>query len=229
MKIIVSGMRDAGNIRDVAALGVDYIALDFNPKSPRVVTMTPTHAGIIPDKASPTRGKLGGTAMVGVFVDEMPQNIITRVVNFGLDVVRLDGSEMPTLIRNLRHTLDPDLHPGLQIWKTIVLPASADRDACREVFAFASQYESCVDALRFVIRSSGEGGSGGHSDWSVLDDYDGPLPFILSGAIGPDDATRIRTYSHSRCMGFDLDSRFETTPGMMDVQELKSFTEQLKR
>ena len=30
-------------------------------------------------------------------------------------------------------------------------------------------------------------------------------------------------------MGFDLDSRFEATPGMMDVQELKSFTEQLKR
>ena len=220
-------MRDGDNIREVAALGVDYIGMIFYPKSPRFVNMISTHAGIIPDKVSTPQHNHEGTALVGVFVDEMPQNIITRVVNFKLDVIQLHGNESPTLIRNLRATIDPDLRPGIQIWKTIALPASSDRDACRQAFADARQYESCADALLFDTSTPTKGGSGQHFDWSVLGDYDGALPFMLSGGIGPDDAALLCAFSHPKCMGIDLNSRFETAPGMKDVQKIKSFLEQL--
>lgn len=222
-------MRDGDNIREVASLGVDYIGMIFYPKSPRFVNMISTHAGIIPDRGNPDAPSGGtlGAKLVGVFVDEMPQNIITRVVNFGLDVIQLHGSESPTLIRNLRHTIDPDLRPGVQIWKAVALPASSDRDACRQAFADARQYESCADALLFDTSTPAKGGSGQHFDWSVLDDYDGRLPFMLSGGIGPDDAALLRAWRHPKCMGIDLNSRFETAPGMKDVQKIKSFLEQL--
>ena len=52
MKIKVCGMRDGKNIREVEALGVDYIGMIFWSGSPRNVTMVPTHAGIIPDRSS---------------------------------------------------------------------------------------------------------------------------------------------------------------------------------
>ena len=233
MKIKVCGLRDGENIRQVAALGVDYIGMIFYDKSPRHVTMIPTHAGIIPDRGTiatqhPTPTTQHPTPLrVGVFVDEMPQNIITRVVNFGLDVVQLHGSESPTLIRNLRATIDPDLHPGLQIWKTISLPSSADCSVCRDVIATTRRYESCVDAFLFDTSAPSKGGSGQQFDWDMLSLYDGAKPFMLSGGIGPDDVRRIHAFSHPRFMGIDLNSRFETEPGLKDIQKLKTFLDQL--
>ena len=126
MKIKVCGMRDGKNIREVEALGVDYIGMIFWDGSPRNVTMVPTHAGIIPDRASlSTHTSNLSPKKVGVFVDEMPQSIITRVVNFQLDVVQMHGHESPTVIRNLRATLDPDIRPSIQFWKAVSI-ANAD-------------------------------------------------------------------------------------------------------
>ena len=235
MKIKVCGMRKGENIRQVAALGVDYIGMIFYAESPRFVTMIPTHAGIIPDKAAPT--SLPETAdvdgrpavkTVGVFVDEMPQNIITRVVNFGLDVIQLHGSESPTLIRNLRATIDPDLHRGIQIWKTIHIPDSNDRTVWHEAIATCQEYDSCVDAFLFDTVTPQKGGSGRHFDWCVLDDYTGGKPFMLSGGIGPDDIRSIREFQHPKFMGIDLNSLFETEPGVKDVEKLKQFLQQLR-
>ena len=42
-------MREPENIRDVAALGVDWIGFIFYPKSPRYVSQIRSRAGIIPD------------------------------------------------------------------------------------------------------------------------------------------------------------------------------------
>ena len=52
--IKVCGMRDAQNIREVAALGVNLIGLIFYPKSPRYVESISSDAGIIPDYSSLT-------------------------------------------------------------------------------------------------------------------------------------------------------------------------------
>ena len=103
MIVKVCGMRDGENIRQVAELGVDWIGMIFYPQSPRNVTMIPSHAGISRD-----RGSVVGdfkAKRVGVFVDEMAQNVVTRVVNFKLDMVQFHGHETPTLIRNLRRTI----------------------------------------------------------------------------------------------------------------------------
>ena len=217
MKIKVCGMRDGENIREVAALGVDYIGMIFWSGSPRNVTMIPTHAGIIPDRASIVEeSPYLSPQRVGVFVDEMPQNIITRVVNFQLDVVQMHGNESPTVIRNLRATLDPDIRPGIQFWKAISIATADDLALCR-------QYEDCVDAFVFDTRSNCVGGSGQQFDWQLLDAYDGSIPFLLSGGIGPDDAERIKAFRHPQCMGIDLNSRFESAPAVKDVAMLRSF------
>ena len=227
MKVKVCGMRNGENIRQVAALGVDYIGMVFWNKSPRHVTMIPTHAGIIPDRvalhhsSSELQPAGSGTASrhpqrVGVFVDEMPQSIITRVVSYKLDVVQLHGQESPTLIRNLRATLDPDLRPSIQIWKAISISSADD-------IARYKDYEDCVDAFVFDTKSASVGGSGQQFDWSVLSAYDGNTPFLLSGGIGPDDAERVKASHYSKCAGIDLNSRFEQAPGLKDINKLKDF------
>ena len=220
--IKVCGMRDGENIREVAALGVDWIGLIFYPKSPRNVTMIPTHAGIIPDRGSlsPLTTHLS-PLRVGVFVDEMPQNIITRVVNFQLDLVQLHGHETPTMIRNLRATLDPDIRPGIKFIKAISVGS-------RDDIAAYKTYEDCVDYFLFDTKCQTVGGSGNQFDWSVLAGYAGETPFLLSGGIGPDDAERVRAFHHPKCIGIDLNSRFETAPALKDISKLKQFIKKIR-
>ena len=219
MKIKVCGMRDGENIRRVAALGVDWIGMIFWDKSPRYVTMIPTDAGIIPDRADTTPKT--DIKRVGVFVDEMPQNIITRAVNFELDLIQLHGHETPTMIRNLRRTLDPDIRPGIQFIKAISV-------SCRDDIAAYKPYEDCVDYFLFDTKCPTVGGSGAQFDWSVLEAYNGNKPFLLSGGIGPDDAERVKVFHHPQCIGIDLNSRFETAPGVKDVDLLRTFIQHIK-
>ena len=219
MKIKVCGMRDGENIRRVAALGVDWIGMIFWDKSPRYVTMIPTDAGIIPDRADTTPKT--DIKRVGVFVDEMPQNIITRAVNFELDLIQLHGHETPTMIRNLRRTLDPDIRPGIQFIKAISV------SCCDDIAAY-KPYEDCVDYFLFDTKCPTVGGSGAQFDWSMLEAYDGNKPFLLSGGIGPDDAERVKAFHHPQCIGIDLNSRFETAPGVKDVDLLRTFIQHIK-
>lgn len=110
--------------------------LDFTPDSDSPVTMESTHAGIIPDRAqSDTAIADAPTMRIGIFRDEMPQNIITRVVNYQLDAVQLIGHESPTVIRNLRRTLDPDIRPGILFIKQVSVNTPAD----------CAAYQDCVD------------------------------------------------------------------------------------
>lgn len=217
----VCGLRDSENIRQVAALGVDWIGMIFWEKSPRNVTMIPSHAGIIPDRASLSPLATNNSPLkVGVFVDEMAQNIITRVVNFQLDLIQLHGHETPTLIRNLRRTL-ADIRP-VKVIKAISVSS-------RDDIAAYMDYADCVDYFLFDTKCPSVGGSGQQFDWSVLDGYDGEVPFLLSGGIGPDDAERVRNFHHPKCIGIDLNSKFETEPAMKDVAAIGKFLNELHR
>ena len=278
--IKVCGMRDAQNIREVAALGANLIGLIFYPKSPRYVESISSDAGIIPDyssltpdplpegegrnmldkqlKAEETKGETrnkqpvsaqlkstqskapfnkvttplslgegqGGEAaipkFVGVFVDDMPQNIVTAVYNYHLSYVQLHGDESPVMIDNLRRTLVPDIVPQIKIIKAISVSSAEDLKRYE-------QYEGHVDLFLFDTKCKGYGGSGQKYDWSVLEAYTGQTPFLLSGGIGPDDADRLRDFHHPQCAGIDLNSKFETAPGMKDINLLQNFLHQLNK
>ena len=281
--IKVCGMRDAQNIREVAALGVNLIGLIFYPKSPRYIESISSDAGIIPDysslnrltpkplskgegsdmldkqlKAEETEGEArnkqieseqlkltqskapfnkvttplsfgegqGGEAaipkFVGVFVNDMPQNIITAVYNYHLSYVQLHGDESPVMIGNMRRTLVPDIVPQIKIIKAISVSSAEDLKCCE-------QYEGHVDLFLFDTKCKGYGGSGQKYDWSVLEAYTGQTPFLLSGGIEPDDADRLRAFHHPQCIGIDLNSKFETAPGMKDINLLQNFLHQLNK
>ncbi len=159
---------------------------------------------------------------VGVFVDDMPQNIVTAVYNYHLSYVQLHGDESPVMIDNLRRTLVPDIAPQIKIIKAISVSSAEDLKRCE-------QYEGHVDLFLFDTKCKGYGGSGQKYDWSVLEAYTGQTPFLLSGGIGPDDADRLRDFHHPQCVGIDLNSKFETTPGMKDINLLQNFLHQLNK
>ena len=212
-------MRDADNIRDISALGVDMIGLIFYPPSPRYVQQFSSGAGIIPDFA-PDMGKT--PLRVGVFVDDMPQNIVTRVYNYKLDYIQLHGNEPRETLENLRATIDPDIKPKIKIIKAISVSSAEDIKKYKE-------YVGAADLFLFDTKCKTVGGSGEQFDWQVLQAYDGDVPFLLSGGIGPDDAERIKNFHHPKCIGIDLNSKFEIEPALKDVEKLKQFLVKVKK
>lgn len=212
-------MRDADNIRDISALGVDMIGLIFYPPSPRYVQQFSSGAGIIPDYA-PDMGKT--PLRVGVFVDDMPQNIVTRVYNYKLEYIQLHGNEPRETLENLRATIDPDIKPKIKIIKAISVSSAED-------FKKYKEYVGAADLFLFDTKCKTVGGSGEQFDWQVLQAYDGDVPFLLSGGIGPDDAERVKNFHHPKCIGIDLNSKFEIEPALKDVEKLKQFLVKVKK
>lgn len=268
MLIKVCGLREPQNIRAMADAGADMLGFIFHRASPRHVGSVGSLAGTIPDYSAlreerGARGVESGATSeersaqilnnkrnvplrVGVFVDAMPQDIVTHVYNEHLDIVQLHGTEPPTTLRNLRHTLS-DIAPHVKLMKAIAVRTEADIDRWRA-------YEDCADLLLFdtkmVKAEHGEGakasshppigtatpkgqttacgGTGEKFDWDLLARYDGPLPFLLSGGIAPDDAPRVKAFHHPRCIGIDINSRFETAPALKDAEAVRKFIEEVR-
>jgi phosphoribosylanthranilate isomerase len=171
-------------------------------------------AGIVPDRAASLlrpRAKL-----VGVFVNEMPQTVVTHAYNYRLDYIQLHGNETPTYIDNLKRTLISDILPDVKIIKAISIREADDVKRWR-------QYEGHIDLLLFDTKCKTVGGSGEQFDWSVLSTYDGDIPFLLSGGIGPQDAESIRQFKHPMFAGIDVNSKFEDAPAHKDIDKLQNF------
>lgn len=230
MIVKVCGMREADNIRAVAQAGADMIGMIFHKQSKRYVPMVNSQSGIVPDRPSASlqqavddsARRQQGVPLVGVFVDDMVQNIVTRIYNFGLDYVQLHGSESPVMIENLRRTVDPDIHPGIKIIKTIGISGPDDFGKCDE-------YEGVADLLLFDTACASHGGSGRQFDWRLLEAYHGSLPFLLSGGIGPADAAKVRAVQHPRFAGIDINSRFEMAPAVKDADLVREFINKVKQ
>ena len=202
MIVKVCGMRDAENIRKVEALGVDWMGFVFHRTSPRFV-------GELPDYL-PQRAK-----RVGVFVDETEEQIMETVQLFRLDMVQLHGHETPDFCNRIRSK-------GLKVIKAINVQNTFSTDE-------VSFYERACDYFLFDTKTPLPGGSGQKFDWSSLSAYRGTTPFLLSGGISPDDADRVEAFVHERCIGIDLNSRFETSPAYKDIRLLQSFIDKIKR
>ena len=109
MQIKVCGMRDPENIHAVKELGIDYMGLIFWPKSPRYVGTINVNAGTMPNlpcqldtDGTPAETNQKQPALVGVFVNEMPQTVVTCAYNYRLDYIQLHGNESTIYIDNLR-------------------------------------------------------------------------------------------------------------------------------
>lgn len=200
LKIKICGMKDARNIQDIANLMPDYMGFIFYPRSPRCCDgLDPEIVKILPE----------GIVTVAVTVDETEEEILSHVAKYGFKAIQLHGSESPELCRRLKDK-------GLIVLKAISINGSESLDKI-------SSYEGCVDMFVFDTASRAKGGSGRKFDWELLKSAPVHTPFLLSGGIGPDDLEAVESISLPYLEGIDLNSRFETCPGVKDVSLLSGF------
>ena len=204
--IKVCGMREAENIREVEALGINWMGLIFWPKSSRYVSEMPDY---LPQDVK----------RVGVFVNEDLDTVKKKADDYALNLIQLHGSESPDYVRALK--TPSSINP---LTSSII---KAFNIATADDFEQTKDYEGLVDYFLFDTKGPSVGGNGVQFDWDVLKDYHGKTPFLLSGGIGPDDAERIQAFHHPQCIGIDLNSRFELSPGLKDINKLKTFIQAL--
>ncbi|MBR6277581.1 MAG: phosphoribosylanthranilate isomerase [Bacteroidales bacterium] len=195
MKIKICGLRD--NFLEVAALKPDFLGLIFYEKSPRFVPQNVDNQ---------LKQKTFGSQKVGVFVNESEEKILKIIKEFNLDFVQLHGNETPDFCEKIREKIP--------VIKAFGVSSKED------LFAAQKYYQS-VDYLLFDTKTSGFGGSGRKFDWSILNEEEIQKPFLLSGGIDLDVLDEIKTLKIKNLVGVDLNSRFEISPTLKDIEKLQ--------
>ena len=208
MYIKVCGMRDAQNIRDVEALGVDILGFIFWPESKRYVSARPDY---LPVKAQ----------RAGVFVNASPDEVVQKVKEYGLHYVQLHGDEDLSYVTNLQKLLTVSVDNMPRIVRAIQV-------ASRSKVLKAMMWDGFVDGILFEAPTTGYGGSGISFDWSLLSSYRGNTPFFITGGIGPQSLEALLEFEHPQWIGVDLNSRFESSPAFKNIALLRPFVEALK-
>ena len=199
LRIKVCGMRDATNVAELLTLPIDFMGLIFYPPSPRFV-----EAGA----QVPMQQKVG-IHRVGVFVDAPLEEVIEKVDRFALDMVQLHGQESLFYCQQLQKKGIP------------IIKAFAVHD--RFQFSITKAYELVCDYFLFDTKGAQPGGNGTSFNWALLDAYEGQLPFFLSGGIRPDMAESIIAFEHPQLFGIDINSGFESRPGMKAMDKITQF------
>ncbi len=201
MIIKVCGLREADNIRAVEQAGADWAGFIFYPSSPRFVDTVP---GYLPDSCR----------RVGVFVHPTYREVKQRVKQFGLQAVQLHGKASAEMCRCFRDE-------GLTVIRAL--------PAVDTFVADTAEYVGSVDYFLFDTPTLRFGGSGRSYDWSLLSRYPGPTPFLLSGGLSPQSVDELRKFRHPCLAGYDLNSGFETAPGVKDAAAVAQFVAAMRQ
>ncbi|WP_124980158.1 phosphoribosylanthranilate isomerase [Nonlabens xiamenensis] len=211
MMIKVCGMRELDNIQELQQLDLDFMGLIRYPKSKRFVNHQ-------------RKQEIGQLQMnkgtVGVYVNESLENILKDIIPLQLDVIQLHGDEDVAFAKAI-------LELDLKVFKAISMGTEMDMNRVKEWSNLGQRYPGKFFLL-FDTATPEYGGSGKKFDWSLLADYNGKVPFLLSGGLSPDDVEAVKAFKNEMFLGVDLNSGFELAPGVKDIEAIKSFIKQVR-
>lgn len=200
MIVKVCGLRTEENLKGVTD-SYAMVGLNFYMPSIRCVALDAEAYDILPATVK----------RVGVFVNESQEEILNKVSIFGLDYVQLHGDESVDFGR--------EISKHAQVIKVFRISSAEDLQNIA-VHDYAEYY-------LFDTYTEAFGGSGKKFDWNVLNNYTGDIPFLLSGGIGLEDTSRILSISHPMFRGVDINSKFESSPAIKDMNMIDRFIEEV--
>ncbi len=214
MRIKVCGMTDIDQMHQLGDMGVQFAGLIFYHKSPRFVLKH----GLKGEDVKRAKLKV---YKVGVFVNSTYDEVLNMVDTFGLDMVQLHGNETPYQCSKLSDYL--------QVIKAFRF---ADND---NVQWMIKDYYMDTDMFMFdtgVTEKNEQDEVIRKFNWQRLRGLNIGKPFYLSGGIEPTHAPEVKKFMQDPVakdlFAVDINSRFETSPGIKDMDKIKKFMEELK-
>ncbi|MCY1234885.1 N-(5'-phosphoribosyl)anthranilate isomerase [compost metagenome] len=199
-------MKFSENIQEIGLLAPDFMGFIFYEKSPRCF------ATEIPKINSAIK-------KTGVFVNASFTEIQEKVQKHGLEFIQLHGNETPEFCTTVERISEA------KVINAFALGNDFD-------FSILEKYKDSCSYFLFDTKGQHFGGNGTAFDWNILENYALEKDYFLSGGIGIEDIEKLfeffqKDYS-KKCFAIDVNSRFETSPGLKDVAKLKQFIQQLK-
>ena len=210
MNIKVCGITQLKQLQQLEALNIDYAGLIFYKDSPRYMG----------DKITGKQIKDADFDIkkVGVFVDPGYSELLDAIDEYGLDIVQLHGNETPEMCE--------ELSGEVEVIKAFRIAGNESID----IDEMVADYDGVCDYYLFDTAGLKErfGGTGQQFDWGVLKKAKIEKPFFLSGGIGPDDAGKVKAFTHPDFFAVDVNSKFELSPGLKDMASILKFLQAFK-
>ena len=201
MLIKVCGLKDSQNILSIDALHPDLVGLIFHEGSPRFIGKN-----IIPKTT---------TKKVGVFINSTIDSIIQQSDKYDLSYIQLHGNENISMVKEL-------YNKGYKIIKSFSIGETIDNSIMQSFSPFCEYF-------LFDTKGENAGGNGLKFNWQLLDDYKLKTPFLLSGGISGEDIEEIKKIKHTAFAGIDINSRFEISAGIKNIELIKNFINEIRK
>lgn len=202
----ICGIRTHEMLRVAAQAGADWVGFVFVPASPRVVTIGQA------DLLLAECGLAQGVALVA----DADDALIDAIRFTGFPVIQLHGAETPDRVSEIKQ------RTGCEVWKAIGISTPDD-------LVMAGTYKA-ADRLLIDARPPKDadrtGGHGQSFDWSVLETWTAPKPWMLAGGLAPDNVVEAIRVTGAKAV--DVSSGVETSPGVKDTHLIEDFIRNAK-
>lgn len=210
MRIKVCGMTQPEQVERLPDMGATFAGFIFYPKSPRYVFRHLTSAQI---------KKINTINKVGVFVNASVEEVLLMVDECRLHMVQLHGDESAKYCERIADYVS--------VVKAFRL---SDNDSIEWMIR---PYMDVCDMFMFDTIGAGYGGTGKKFDWNMLKGSSIGKPFFLSGGIQPEDTNALKEFKEEpvskALFAIDINSKFETSPGIKDMSKVEKFIRDLKQ
>jgi len=203
MRVKVCGVTLPDDAARVATAGVDFIGLNFWPKSKRHLSV---------DRGAMLASIVRSTStakIVGVFVNADLDEIQSICARVDLDVLQLHGDESPDFVKRV------SLAVFRPVWKALAIGSARDLENLDRWPA---------EALLLDAPTPGRGGAGARFDWNLAraarERYP-KLSFVLAGGLDPENVGG--AIELVKPWAVDVASGVEAAPGIKDPDKLAAF------
>ncbi len=201
--IKICGLTTLETLEAAIAARAEWFGLMFVEQSPRYAALD-----VAAQLGAQAAGRIG---RVGVFLDADDAAIAEALAAAKLDVLQLHGAETPQRCAALR------ARHGVPVWKVLSVSARPDLDR-------AHDYVGAADLILLDAKTPKgalPGGLGLTFDWSLLADWQAPLPWGLAGGLNCGNAAEAVRISGAELV--DASSGLETAPGVKDPALIAAF------
>ena len=205
-KVKICGLKDPDTVRHAANAGADWIGVVFFERSPRAVT---------PEAAETLLLSVGEAVPVALLVDP-DDALLDRITMLGIRILQLHGSETAERVAEIK------ARTHAEVWKAAGVSAPSDLEA---LMAYTAADRLLVDA-KPPKNAERSGGHGLVFDWTILDGWKAPKPWLLAGGLTPENVADAIAQTGANAV--DVSSGVERAPGLKDRALISDFIREAK-
>ena len=206
-RVKICGLKDPDLVGFAAREGADWIGFTFVDASPRRVT---------PAAAASLLMQVGKAVPVALLVDPSDAEI-DAVTDIGIRVLQLHGSETPQRLADIK------ARTGCEVWKALGVSTRVHLDDAR---AYMAADRLLIDA-KPPEGATRTGGHGQPFDWSILDGWQAPVPWMLAGGLTPE--TVATAIAATGAPAVDVSTGVERIRGLKDRELVRAFIRAAKQ